>query len=60
MSFLCVDATGSMGTGCDSYSLEGLEEPFFSKKLSLLIEILYEYRLVSNFREPVFSYGFVT
>ncbi|CAA6661652.1 unnamed protein product [Spirodela intermedia] len=35
---------GSMSTGCDSYSLEGFEEPFFSKKLSLLIEILHEYR----------------
>ncbi|CAA7398025.1 unnamed protein product [Spirodela intermedia] len=45
---------GCMSTGCDSYSLEGLEEPFFSKKLSLLIEILHEYRGRTNIKCIVF------
>uniref|UniRef100_A0A1D1YWK0 Endoribonuclease Dicer 4 n=4 Tax=Anthurium amnicola TaxID=1678845 RepID=A0A1D1YWK0_9ARAE len=41
-------------SGLDSFPLEALEEPFFSKKLSLLIQILYKYREKTNIKCIVF------
>lgn len=41
-------------TGSGSFTLEALEEPFFSQKLSLLIGILSTYRLKENMKCIIF------
>ncbi|XP_062184952.1 endoribonuclease Dicer homolog 4 isoform X3 [Phragmites australis] len=42
------------GTDGDSFDLETLEEPFFSKKISVLIDVLSRYRLEENMKCIVF------
>ncbi|KAL6652413.1 hypothetical protein ACP70R_011338 [Stipagrostis hirtigluma subsp. patula] len=42
------------GTDADSFDLETLKEPFFSKKFSVLIDVLSRYRLEENMKCIVF------